>query len=50
MQRKIMEGLEKVGKTEGEVAEIESKRLKDARREVGVLEESMSQFERLKLE
>ena len=49
-QRKIMEGLEKAGKMEGEVAETESKRLEDANREVGILEESVSQFERLKLE
>ena len=45
-----MEGLENVGKMEGEVAEIESKWLEDAKREIGVLEESMSQFERLKFE
>lgn len=45
-----MEGLEKVGKMEGEIAETESKRLDDTRREIGVLEESMSQFEGLKLE
>ena len=45
-----MEGLEKVGKMEGEVAKTESKRLEYAKREVGVLEESVSQFERLKLE
>ena len=49
-QRKIMEGLEKAGKMEGGVGETECKRLEDARREVGVLEESVSQFERLKLE
>ena len=49
-QSKIMEGLEKAGKLEGEVGETESKKLENARREVGVLEESVSQFERLKLE
>ena len=49
-QKKIIEGLEKAGKMEREVAETESKRLEDARREVGVLEESISQFEHLKLE
>ena len=49
-QKKIIEGLEKVGKMEGELAEAESKRLEYARREVGVLEESVNQFERLKLE
>ena len=49
-QRKIMEGLEKAGKMQGEVGEAERRRLEDARREVGVLEGSVSQFERLKLE
>ena len=49
-QRKIMDGLEKAGKMEGEVAETEMRRLEDTRREVGVLEGSVSQFERLKLE
>ena len=49
-QGKIIEGLEKAGKMQGEVAETESRRLEDARREVGVLEASVSQFERLKLE
>ena len=45
-----MEGLEKVGKMEGEVAKTESKRLENARRVVEVLEESVSQSERLKPE
>ena len=49
-QKKVMEGLEKAGKLEGELAETERRRLEDARREVGVLEGSVSQFERLKLE
>lgn len=49
-QRKIMEGLEKAGKMQGEIAETESRRLEDVRREIGVLEGSVSQFERLKLE
>ncbi len=49
-QRKIIEGLQKVGKFEGEVAETESRKLEDGTREVGVLEGSVSQFERLKLE
>ncbi len=49
-QRKIIEGLEKVGKMEGEVGEAERRRLEDARKEVEVLEGSMGQFERLKLE
>ena len=49
-QRKIIEGLAKAGKMDGEVAEGEMRRLEDARREVGVLEGSVSQFERLKLE
>lgn len=49
-QRKMLERLEKAGEMEGEVAETESRRLEDARRELGVLEGSMSKFERLKLE
>ena len=49
-QRKVIEGLEKALKWEGELAETESRRLEDAKREVGVLEGSVSQFERLKLE
>ncbi len=49
-QKKIIEGLQKVGKFEGEVAETESRKLEDGTREVGVLEGSVSQFERLKLE
>lgn len=49
-QRKIIEGLEKAGKMDGEVGEAERRRLEDARKEVEVLEGSMGQFERLKLE
>ena len=48
-QRKIINRLEKAGKMKGEVAKIENKRLKDARRETEILEKSVSQFERLKL-
>lgn len=49
-RRKMMERLKKAGKGEGELAEMESRRMEDARREVGVLEGSVLQFERLKLE
>lgn len=48
--RKIMEGLEKAGKLESEVAETQSRRLEDAIRGIEVLEWIVSQFERLKLE
>lgn len=45
-----MEGLEKAAKIESEVAETESRRMEDAMKEVMVLEGSVNQFERLKLE
>ncbi|MDI1485424.1 MAG: valine--tRNA ligase [Ramalina farinacea] len=49
-QRIVLDGLEKAGKMDKGVAEGEMRRLEDARRKVSVLEESVSQFERLKLE
>ena len=47
-QTKIIEGLENAGKWEGEVVNVESRKLGTATREVELLEASKNQFEELK--
>lgn len=49
-QKKILDGLAKAGKAEGEIKESEERRLEDARSEISILEASIGDLEKMKLE
>lgn len=49
-QKKILDGLEKAGKAEGGKKESEERRLEDARSEISILEASIGDLEKMKLD
>ncbi len=49
-QKKILDGLEKAGKAEGGIKESEERKVEDSRAEISLLEASIGDLERMKLE